>query len=297
LIVQKPKLRQIRQIDRPSSGNWWDLKCATYDDEINYHFAPFLGDDVPKEVKDLGSALSGSVKVSLDLNAPKPPACQGTGHKNAQGLTKLGEAAIKQMMKLGMLIDIDHMSQNSANQTLDIAEAVFNKYPLISGHNNLRSLATKLPPNEKDQRQPVAPTENARTDEQLRRIGKLGGMFGLGSAGVDADEWAQRYVAASQFVGRGRVSFGTDLNGLVKGAVPYNGVNIYTAFFPMSKTGDRTFDYRKDGVAHYGMMADFLRDMALKPKNGEYVRGNIMDNAEYFARIWEKAETNSKNVK
>jgi len=163
-------------------------------------------------------------------------------------LTKLGETAIKQMMKLGMLIDIDHMSQNSANQTLDIAEAVFNKYPLISGHNNLRSLATKLPPNEKDQRQPLSPTENARTDEQLRRIGKLGGMFGLGSAGVDADEWAQRYVVASQFVGRGRVSFGSDLNGLVKGAVPYNGVNIYTAFFPMSKTGNKTWDYRKEVV-------------------------------------------------
>jgi hypothetical protein len=64
-----------------------------------------------------------------------------------------------------------------------------------------------------------------------------------------------------------------------------------------SSAGDRMFDYQKDGMAHYGMMADFLRDISLKQKNGEYVRGNIMSNAEYFAKMWEKAETNGKKVK
>jgi microsomal dipeptidase-like Zn-dependent dipeptidase len=282
--------------NRRESGDWWHLVCSEYDEEITYDFKPFIGDDVPEEVKKLASSLSGNVKVNLDLNAPKPPDCK-YGMKNSGKLTADGIFAINEMMKLGMLIDIDHMSQASANQTLGLAEAVFNKYPLVSGHNNVRSLATQLPPNEKLNRQLVQPNENTRTDEQLTRIGKLGGMFGLGSDGVDADDWAKRYVAASMLVGRGRVSFGTDLNGLVKGLPPYNGVNIYTPVFPMSKTGDRLFDYRKDGVAHYGMLADFLRDISLKEKNGEYVRGNIMNNAEYFAKMWEKAETNSKNVK
>lgn len=93
------------------------------------------------------------------------------------------------------------------------------------------------------------------------------------------------------------MSFGSDLNGLVKGPVPESSANIYTAFFPMPKTGDKTWDFRKDGVAHYGMMADFLRHIAQDTKYGEYVRSHIMDNAEYFARMWEKAESSSKNVK
>lgn len=283
--------------NRRESGHWWDLQCTTYDEEITYDFKPMLGDDVPKEVKVFASGLATIVKTRLDLNAPTPPKCQ-YGVKNRLGLTPQGHTAIKEMMRLGMLIDIDHMSQRSANETLDMAEAVFNKYPLVSGHNNLRSL---WPPDKarSDQplRRPVAGNENSRTEEQLTRIGKLGGMFGLGSAHTDADEWAEKYVAASYLVGKGQVSFGTDLNGLVGGPVPYNGANIYTAFFPMSKTGDKMWDYRKDGVAHYGMLADFLRDISLKEKYGEYVRSHIMDNAEYFARMWEKAESSSKSVK
>jgi hypothetical protein len=37
------------------------------------------------------------------------------GQQNARGLTPLGEVAIKEMMKLGMIIDIDHMSDLAAN--------------------------------------------------------------------------------------------------------------------------------------------------------------------------------------
>ena len=41
---------------------------------------------------------------------------------NNKGLTSAGKVAIKEMMKLGMLIDIDHMSDLSQEDTLAIAE-------------------------------------------------------------------------------------------------------------------------------------------------------------------------------
>jgi len=283
--------------DKRESGQWWNLVCAKPVDELNYDFSPLLGDDIPTEVKKFFSGV-GAIKIKLDLNAPTSPKCQNGQRNGNLGLTPQGSFAIKEMMKLGMLIDIDHMSQTTANKTLDLAESIFNKYPLVSGHNNLRSM---WPPDKakSDQplRRPVSGNENSRTEEQLTRLGKLGGMFGLGSDTAAADDWSERYVAASYLIGAGRVSFGSDLNGLVKGPMPESDANIYTAFFPMPKTGDRIWDFRKDGAAHYGMMADFLRHVSRNTKYGAYVGSHIMDNAEYFAKMWEKAEANSKYVK
>ncbi len=59
------------------------------------------------------------------------------GHVNKKGLTDLGKVAIKEMMRLGMMIDIDHMSQKSVNEALLIAEEY--DYPLNSGHNGVRA--------------------------------------------------------------------------------------------------------------------------------------------------------------
>jgi len=286
--------------NKREEGRWWDVRCATKEDFITRKFEPFLGSDIPKEAKDLLSDLSG-IKVGLDVNAPTPPKCVNEGHVNGLGLqlnptdklktTGDGQAAINSLMKLGMLIDIDHMSQKGVNDTLGLAEAIPGGYPLVSGHTGLR-LYQK--------------TENSRTETQLERIGKLGGMFGLGSADMPANLWAAQYEVANTFIsgtnisknfGDGRVSFGTDLNGLVKGAPPRAGGNLYSTSFPKSHTGNKYWNYRTDGVAHYGMMADFLADVRTEPTHGNKVYASIMKNAEAFAQMWEKAEKEAKMVK
>jgi len=210
------------------------------------------------------------------------------------------------------------MSQLSANRTLAKAAAVPGGYPLVSGHNNVRTFASNEEPN-----------ENNRTFDQLNKIADLGGMFGLGSDAVTAADYLNNYYAASQsmvikskgLVPRqrwvGRVAFGSYLNGLVRGPQPgatidsYSAQNLsnytqrlkaceerlYNSSFVMSETGDKKWDYCKDGVAHYGMLADFLRDMyGIDKDKGDYLRTNIMENAEMFARMWEKAVKNSANV-
>jgi microsomal dipeptidase-like Zn-dependent dipeptidase len=255
-------------------GSFWNIQCSKPTDNITYKFT----------VQGFDFMLAGAkaTKLGIDIfrNPPDPAKLNcGQGHKNARDLQELGRVAIDEMMRLGMLIDIDHMSQNTVDDTLAIAEKVPGGYPLVSGHNNFRT---------------IEGTENNRTDDQLRRIGKLGGMFGLGSDAVNAKDFVNRYVKASELVGAGRVSFGTDLNGLVKGPPPRAGANIYTPGFPMSKTGDKKWDYSKEGVAHYGMLTDYLRDMSSMGQNGAFLKHNIMKNAEMFVQMWEKAEKNSK---
>ena len=86
--------------------------------------------------------------------------------------------AIKEMMKRGMIVDIDHMSNKSAEATLAMAEGFH--YPVVSGHTGIRG-------------QGGSNAENSRTRPQLERIAKLHGMFGLGSDGAHAWQWARLY--------------------------------------------------------------------------------------------------------
>src|SRR4029453_722859 len=62
-------------------------------------------------------------------------------HCNRDGLTMLGEPPIRDMIALGMIIDIDHMSELSAQRTLEICEET--GYPVVGGHTGF--LDTLLP--------------------------------------------------------------------------------------------------------------------------------------------------------
>lgn len=256
-------------------GSFWDIMCAGPTEGITHRFkvAGF----------DFALAAAKGTKLGVDIfrNPPDPANLKcAQGHKNKRDLQPLGSTAIDEMMRLGMLIDVDHMSTNTVEETLAKAEKVPGGYPLVSGHNNFRS---------------IDGTENNRTDQQLIRIGKLGGMFGLGSDAVNAKDYVTRYRKAIELVGAGRVAFGSDLNGLVRDPSPRPGATIYNSAFTMSKTGDKKWDYSKDGVAHYGMMADFFRDMSSMGQDGVILNSNILKNAEMFAQMWEKAEKQSKN--
>jgi hypothetical protein len=44
------------------------------------------------------------------------------------------------------------------------------------------------------------------------------------------------------------------------------------------------------------MLSDFLRDMSLMEPGGTYLKSHLMKNAEFFARMWEKAEKQSKGI-
>ena len=288
---------------------FWEIECSKKEENITKLF----------KVDGFDFMLAGAkaAKLGIDITRfpPDPPVCSdakkydpkiyGNGHVNAKGLDEaFGTELIKDLMQHGMLIDIDHSSIKTINSMFKMAEAVPGGYPLVSGHTGLRS---------------EQHTENSRTPAQLAEIAKLGGMFGLGSDDVKAFDWASQYVIASRLMGlnsEGRVAFGSDLNGLVKGPQPLltftsadlaNPLKVsqqvkactdklYGPDLVPSKTGNKTWNFCTEGVAHYGMLADFLQAIKTYP-NFSYVNTNIMKNAEMFARMWEKAEKGSKTVK
>jgi hypothetical protein len=303
------------------------------------------------------------VKLGRVIGPPPPVMCRDAagnlyGNVNNLGLRPAGAPAITHMMQRGMLIDIDHMSQLSANATLRIAEAVPNGgYPLNSGHNGLRGAFGGVT------------SERNFTSDTYARIGKLHGMAGVGSANLNAVQWLDMYnrvVTAMTSTGATGIAagFGTDTDGMAPGmpprsgplfspspygkclvacinaplppgwpvgkplpgpggsticanqcaktyppgpgrvspcvncgattAVDRNGIPFpavhYTSAFPASSLGNKTWNYNTDGVAHYGMLADFLQDVASLPGGADTINGNLMHGADYFYETWKRCE-------
>jgi hypothetical protein len=159
-------------------------------------------------------------------------------------------------------------------------------------------------------------------------------MFGLGTDGAGAHRWTLQYDRAYNAMrrafapnglcsntlplGPGLVALGTDANSLVKTPVPpmldpvgpprfadiYNADNPLNAGVPaltLSTTGTKTWDYNVDGVAHYGMFVDFLRDVRMFTQPGvmtgrEMFDDQMMYGADYFYRMWLKADTQKARV-
>jgi hypothetical protein len=299
------------------NGSWWTVGCAARADEVGF------------EAKSLG----GLVNPFLPPGAPPFPSyvscrflrngvIEFDGHVNARtanGLTSLGDFAIDAMMKRGMIVDIDHMSDRAANRTLARATAVpGGGYPVMSGHSGVRSRTTA-----------GLNAENSRTTTQLARIACLGGMFGLGTDGAHAVDWTAQYARGYEVMRRafapnglcpqgsplgvGFMGLGTDTNSLVKTPQPSlpRLTPIYDANHPFNagvspltqsvKGNGQVWDYNLNGVAHYGMFADFLRDVRTLPANAtmsgrQIVDDQMMYGADYFYRMWLKADTQKARV-
>jgi microsomal dipeptidase-like Zn-dependent dipeptidase len=149
------------------------------------------------------------------------------GHANRRGLTELGrDTAIAAFMRRGMVIDIDHMSQLSAHDTISIAQS--SDYPLAAGHVAFRELAMRRHETTNIYN---LPNEFCRSTDELRAISELGGVVGVGlnQRDIRGYEGAARVVndcagsskslaqallyAHDQMRGRG-ICIGSDTNGL-----------------------------------------------------------------------------------
>lgn len=253
------------------TGHWWNIECSP------------LGSDITEKVVegDLWEVLQWLLPV-LGTPGPDVPDCV-TGHQNHLGLTRLGRVALEEMMDLGMMIDIDHMSTRTVGSVFEVADDW--SHPLNSGHTN--------------RRKPLAEgggSENNRTDDEYRKIHALGGMVGVGSSKRTADQWLERLQeiqVAEPDIG---LALGTDANGLVIPAKPSGN----TVSYPMSRdplahsftTGTRHWTYATDGVANYGMLPDYVRDVE-EHFGGHGEVGRLFEGAQRFLEMWEASEAST----
>jgi microsomal dipeptidase-like Zn-dependent dipeptidase len=190
------------------------------------------------------------------------------GHENDLGLNK---NEFMRLMNAGLLLDIVHMGEKSADGALSLGEQF--GYPLMDSHTGLRDDTDCSKP------APAGVNERSIPFSQVTRIAKLGGVLGLGTATNNSADavatWLSKYQEALNLMGGKGVALGTDTNGL--SPLLFNNFNKLPTTYPVTvqksfdaptevptqlpqfKLLSKTYDFATDGLAHYGMLPDFLQ--------------------------------------
>lgn len=240
-----------------TTGTWWNPRTCQ------------AGETPDNTVEGgvLAPELSASFPLAVLPIYPKGPHC------NPRGLTDLGEYAVKGMIKRGMVIELDHMSAKAADRAFDLVEEA--GYPgLVSSHSWM-------------------------SEDYMDRLYRSGGFvaqYGHTAAQFVGD-WARTKPIRDQYgVGYG---YGMDMNGfggtpaprLVSGAPPVT--YPFTSFdggtsLTRQISGNRVWDYNTDGVAHYGMIPDWIED--LRGLGGAALINDLARGAQSYLTTWSAAD-------
>ena len=213
-----------------------------------------------------GTPLQGVIGGQTPVYPPGP-------HCNSRGLTSLGRYMIDKLMDSE--VDRGDRPHGRADAQPDAGHP--REAPLLGRDLGTHvGVAAELP----------ADLQAGRRGHARRRLAR----------GVEASssEWAAyRKLRDKRFYfGFG---FGSDTNGLaVQGSPPDKPLAYpFTALDGKTKmdrqvTGVRTFDYNKEGVAHYGLYADWLAD--LRRTGGPQMAREMNRGAEAYLQMWERAE-------
>ncbi|RMI34387.1 hypothetical protein EBN03_05680 [Nocardia stercoris] len=254
-----------------STGHWWEVEAAVDGPPDNHQ--PLADDSIARLLS------GGHSEIPAGAVAPVYPAGP---IRNVRGLTDLGRYLIEGMMRRGMIINVDHMSAKTATAVLDIAEAA-GYAGVMSAHSwSDRSV--------------------------LERTLALGG-FAAGYANAACCQGGNRptYVAewqanrcgasGSALAGYG---FGSDVNGFGPQAAPRLDAATHPLPYPFTapngtrfdrmRMGERTFDLNTDGVAQYGLYADWYADVVqVAGDAGPQLQQDMLNGAEAFVAMWEAA--------
>ena len=101
-------------------------------------------------------ARTGAGYMTLTHNDDTPWADSATGEHPHGGLTAFGEQVVRELNRLGVLVDLSHVSDDTMRQAIDVSEA-----PVLFSHSSARAIADV--------------TRNV-PDDVLDMVGRTGGV-------------------------------------------------------------------------------------------------------------------------
>jgi membrane dipeptidase len=182
--------------------------------------------------------------------------------KTHGGLNDFGRAVVKEMNRLGMIVDISHTSDDTVDDVLAVSRA-----PVMASHSSCRALTNV--------------TRNL-TDDQIKRIAKAGGvvMINIGSKFIDQSvvDW---YIAhAWPLVGKPRANWTKVVDHIehVIAIAGENAVGLGTDF-------DGIVD-PPTGLADYAALPKLTEEMLRRGWSEERVKKVLGENfLAFFARV------------
>ena len=211
--------------------------------------------------------MLGPALADVGITPPLPANVRAfpLGDRNTDGLTVAGEVALLEAMRLGMVIDMDHMSERSSTKAHEIAtkQVAVGPYPLVAAHNGARKLAPRpldaTQPAQVDHRRnhETWPSESMKSETQLGWIKETGGIFGHGIAGADSIGFGSvpndcvgssktfaQGISTSPRGSRCRSRLGTDWNALLAGPGPRFGPQAANGLEGELEQGDAAWQAR-----------------------------------------------------
>src|SRR5437588_152784 len=246
--------------NRDETGSFWTVKsCPAQVQDAEQVTIPATGATANLLNGPLASLLHGS---PLPVYPPAP-------HCNVRGLTALGAYLIRKMIEQHLLIQTDHMSSKTADAAVAIAEQ-HHYSGVVSAHC-------------------------CSSPQLFHRIYAIGGYVnppvGPGSAFVQT--WKNDRAVSEPKYSFG-FGWGSDMNGLAAQPGPYLPEIGYPfksydgrVTFTREQWGQRTFDFNKEGLANYGLYADWLEQV--RKSGGRPVLADMFRGAEAYLQTWERA--------
>lgn len=247
--------------NRSATGSFWTVEpCPAQEQDAEQTTIP--GADLP------ASLLNGPV-AGLTGGTPLPVYPSGP-QCNVHGLTNLGASLINRMIQQHDIIQTDHMSSKTATAATAIATA-HHYSGIVSAHCcSSPQLFHDIYGDGGFVSEPVAPS----------------------TAFVNIER-ADRAQASSKYhFGFG---WGSDMNGLGAQPGPSSAYPVSYPFksyagnvtFGRELWGQRSFDLNRDGLANYGLYADWLRSVQLA--GGNAMMHDMFQGAESYLEMWERA--------
>jgi microsomal dipeptidase-like Zn-dependent dipeptidase len=265
--------------------------------------------------------------AGIGVGSYVPPAYPAGPHCNARGLTPLGDFMIREMMNRRMIVDIDHMSSRTFDATLNIVQSGAGPlpYPVVASHTGLVAISRTAHGQHEGNKTDDQLARLKQVGALVAPITHQGGLNDVGTAvpsvphdcGNSSKTWAQAYLHTVRHMG-GPVALGSDFNGFAGqpgprfdrpgGAaescgkethaaqsrpVPYPfQIHGGTGSLGKSAAGTRTFDFNVDGLAHIGLLPDFVEDLkqvGVTPAQLE----PLFRSAEAYVNLWERIDASS----
>ncbi len=158
-----------------------DIEKARYEGRIASLLGMEGGHAIENSLGALRMFYRLGVRYMTLTHFPNNDWADAAGNDVHGGLTRFGEEVVREMNRLGMLVDLSHVSVNTMNDALDVSEA-----PVIFSHSNTRALT---------------PHKRNVPDQVLKRLPQNGGVVMASFISVfnvkDYAEWEEGFKKAS----------------------------------------------------------------------------------------------------
>jgi microsomal dipeptidase-like Zn-dependent dipeptidase len=288
-------MRAIIEVGNFINSGHWSNFTQDCDPNINTVFdrgsVSFGGLNMPRADYSAPAPndMSGFIESPINTLAPflselMGPSLEGDWCQNA-GLTPLGETLIREMMRRGMVIEVDHFPRRAYARVFEILEEM--DYPAAGTHG-------------------------------LNFDGRIYALGGVSKTGIDRcadpdrpgsllDSIRERVARITEQGGYPAEGFGFDLNGFAGGPGPRFGERAgcgrpqsnpveypFQSYagditFTQPRVGNRTIDFNTEGMSHIGLMPELIED-ARRTGATDADLEPLFRSAEGYLRMWERAE-------